>query len=133
MNRKERRALLKQQHAYVADFSAELKPVPPEEFPKMDKLPAKAWLSSEFLVQLWIETNPDYPDMIRLSICRARYTGEWRNEDKIAWDELQRIKREVGYGDWYGIEVYPPDNKTVNVANFRHLWLLPRPLSIGWF
>lgn len=52
--------------------------------------------------------------------------------DGLTWDELQAIKRDVGFGDWYGFEIYPPDQQVVNAANIRHLWISPEPFGIGW-
>jgi hypothetical protein len=90
-----------------------------------------AWVSRKFIAQLYIEATEDYPHMKRLSIARVK-----RNQhgwvDGITWDELQAVKREVGYGDWYAIEIYPRDCDVVNVANFRHLWLFETPLPFGW-
>lgn len=45
--------------------------------------------------------------------------------DGITWDDLQWIKRAAGYGDREAVEVYPLDDDVVNVANMRHLWILP--------
>ena len=44
-----------------------------------------------------------------------------------------QVKREIGFGDWYALEIFPRDGDIVNVANMRHLWMLATPLSIGWF
>ena len=133
MNRKERQALQREQRSFVNKLPTALTPVPPEEFPAHPLAPAKVWRSRQYLVQMWNESNPDYPSLIRLSVCRVRVNTDGRWADGLTWDELQSIKGEIGYGDWYGVEVYPQDNCVINVANFRHLWLLPVPLSIGWF
>lgn len=52
--------------------------------------------------------------------------------DQITWDQLQTIKSELGFGDWYAVEVYPANADLVNDANMRHLWMLETRLSIGW-
>jgi hypothetical protein len=84
------------------------------------------FLSKEFLVQVLNE-----PGGKRLTVNRAwRKDGGWGQD--ITWDELQRIKRAVGYGDSYAVEVYPPDMEIVNCANMRHLWVMDQPLDIGW-
>ena len=83
--------------------------------------PVRAWRSQEFLVQQFVEG-----EHIRLSVNRTHVdpaTMAW--VDGITWDELQRLKREAGYGSWLAVEVYPPDSAVVNVANIRHLWILP--------
>lgn len=136
MNRHQRR---QEQHAQKADLrekrlslSETLTPIPPEEFPPTTPLPSKAWCSRKYLVQLYSEENAQYPGMMRMSVCRTTRNSQGGWKDGLTWDELQAIKREIGFGDWYAVEVYPPDQDVVNVANFRHLWLLPVPLSIGF-
>lgn len=79
------------------------------------------------LVQIYDERN----GVIRLSINRVtRHKGQWA--DKMTWDELQAIKHDVGFGDYFAVEIYPKDKDVVNVANMRHLWVLPRPLGFAW-
>lgn len=108
---------------------AVLTPVPREQWP----LPISATrtavlLSREYLVQVFDEGN----GMQRISANRttARPDGRW--DDGLTWDEMQEIKRQIGMGDRYAIEVYPRDRDVVNVANMRHLWVLAEPLPIGW-
>jgi hypothetical protein len=132
VNRHNRRALKREQHAFVGELPAVLAPIPPSEFPPVEPLPIKAWRSRKYLVQLYEEQNVYFPGMLRLSVCRARKKTDGGWEDGLTWDELHAIKREVGFGDWYGIEIYPAEKQVINVANFRHLWLLPTPLPIGW-
>lgn len=45
--------------------------------------------------------------------------------DGITWDDLQWLKAAVGFGDREAVEVFPRDCDVVNVANMRHLWVLP--------
>ena len=104
--------------------------VPEDKWPEFrgSNKPVEVWLSRFFLVQVFNE--PD--SVIRLTVnSTSRKHDSWG--DDISWDELQDIKRQVGYGDSYAIEVYPHDLDIVNVANMRHLWVLPEPLKIGWF
>lgn len=130
MNRKERRTLLKQQHALVADLPDQLIPVPEEELVRLTtgERPRLAWRSRKYMVQAFVEENA-----IRLSICHSRLGGDGHWEDGFSWDELQSIKKQVGFGDFYGVEVYPREVDLVNVANMRHLWIFAQPLPIGWF
>src|SRR5574337_974504 len=87
------------------------------------------WINLEFLVQVFDEGS----GMRRLSVNRTlvKPGGGWRED--ITWEDLQAIKRQSGMGDRYAVEVYPRDVDVVNVANMRHLWVLPAPLGIGWF
>lgn len=85
------------------------------------------FLSSNFLVQQYLEND----GIIRLSICSTKRSGsKWA--DGITWDQLQEIKRNIGFGDRLAVEVYPEDSKIVNVANMRHLFVLLERPSFAW-
>jgi len=138
MNRKERRALKREQHQFVKQLalSENLSEILPDELPSAfhnaNNPPLKVWRSRKYLVQLFSESNENISDLVRLSVCRTKLGNDGRWQDGLTWDELQGIKKEVGFGDWYGVEIYPPEKHIVNVANMRHLWLTQRQLSIGW-
>lgn len=72
------------------------------------------------------------PGRLRLSVCRARLNDDGQFEDGLTWDELQEVKRQAGFGDMWAVEVYPAAARVVNVANQRHLWLLPGPPPVAW-
>ena len=89
----------------------------------------RVFRSRDFLVQ---EYEPPSAHVIALlSICRTSISGN-RWKDGITWDELQRIKNEVGYGDADAVEIYPADDDVVNVANMRHLWVLASRIPFAW-
>lgn len=88
----------------------------------------RVFRSREFLVQ--VHEEPD--DVIRLSINRSALESDGNWKEGISWDELQRIKNECGYADRMAIEIFPPQAEVVNVANIRHLWVLPTPLPFMW-
>lgn len=125
MNRKERRA----HNSMMKEYPVDLQRVPSKDWPMQDDgTRFDVWVSRTFLVQLFDEQD----NAIRMTVNRVtRTTGSW--DEKISWDQLQNIKRDIGYGDYYAIEVYPRDEDIVNVANMRHLWILAEPLNIGWF
>lgn len=97
--------------------------------------PISAWRDLDFLAVLYpVADNPGHQ---RLSVNRVAYELDTRGRpiwrDGITWDDLMRVKRECGFGDRWAVEVFPPDSDAINVANMRHLWLLPgRPCSYGW-
>ena len=106
-----------------------------QEIPR-DQWPANAppsiirvFRSRDYLVQEYREPNPLV--ISRLSICRTSISGN-RWKDGITWDELQRIKNVVGYGDADAVEIYPADDDVVNVANMRHLWVLDARIPFAW-
>jgi hypothetical protein len=89
--------------------------------------PVRVWQSKDFCVQQR-ESNGH----TLLCVCRTAINSDGGWKDGITWDELQRLKCEAGYADRWAIECYPPNDLVVNVANFRHLWLLPQPPAFGW-
>ena len=102
--------------------------VPREQWPVVPWTPpVEVWRSNRFLAQVSQEASA-----VRLSIQRVTLGSDGRWQDGITWEELQQIKREVGRGDQWAVEIYPADADLVNVANMRHLWLLPEPPSFGW-
>lgn len=88
----------------------------------------KVGRNRDYLVQLFYE--PD--NIIRLSVNKTILLGNGRWDDGLTWDELQNIKFMAGFASSYAIEIYPSEDSIVNVANMRHLWILPKPLNIGW-
>lgn len=90
--------------------------------------PVKVWKSSEFLAVLYNELG-----MLRLSVNRAYMVeGSSRWDDGITWDELMFVKRQCGLHESWAVEVFPPCSEVVDVANMRHLWILPSPPSFAW-
>jgi hypothetical protein len=110
-----------------------MEPVPECEwplFPALETIPLKVWRSKDYLAVLY-EQRAD--GMRRLTVNstrrmpnRKRKSGtDWR--DGITWDELQRVKNECLGEDVWCVEVYPAQDKLVDVANMRHLWVLDGP------
>ena len=87
----------------------------------------EVWRSREFLVQIFQERD----HVIRLTVCRTTHNGsDWQAE--ISWDTLQRLKRECGFANEFAVEIFPAEVDLVNVANLRHLWVLPEPPPFAW-
>lgn len=101
----------------------DLKDLPPR---KGVIFPDELWRSNRFVVQVFFE------DFIRLSINRTMVDdhGDWL--EGITWDELQKIKNQCGYKDKAAVELFPPVNDLVNVANLRHLFILKELPSYLW-
>lgn len=99
--------------------------IPPSEWPNAgsgeEVARVRVLRCREFLVQVFQETE----NYTRISVCRTDIMPNGRWKDGITWDELQRIKSAIGYGDKHAVEAYPPDADVVDVANIRHLWILP--------
>lgn len=92
-----------------------------------EKDPVRCWRSREFLVALYHDQGFD-----RLSINRAEIQNDGNWKEYITWDEIQRLKGEAGFGDRWAVECYPPQSEVVNVANMRHIFLLPQAPEYGW-
>lgn len=105
--------------------------LPHEAWPPSESRPEgliDVWRSRTHLVQIYRA-----PQGHRLSIIRAALKpGGHRWEDGISWDDMQRLKSECGYGDRWAVELFPPDDDVVDVANMRHLWILPQRPRFGW-
>ncbi len=115
----------------AAAFPERLTPVPESEWPKTDdSAPTRfaVWRSREFLVQVYAAPAGS----VRISVNRVVKGVDGRWVDGITWDELQRIKGEIGYADCWAAEYFPPAADVVNVANMRHLWLLDAAPRCAW-
>lgn len=111
-----------------ANWPAVLTRIPREECPPTPLPADEVWRSRYFLAQVFIEPH----GVVRVSVNRVLMGPGGRWVDGITWDELQGVKRQIGRGDRFAVEVYPADRDLVDVANVRHLWLLPEPLPFAW-
>lgn len=127
LTRSERRAHAKQIKARFAD---ELREIPKSEWPTIaGRPPLRVLASRTFLVMIYAEEHA----LCRISVCRTTLERAGRWADGISWDELQELKRQVGHGDDFAVEVYPPDADVVNVANIRHLFVIhPSAAPFAW-
>ncbi|PMS91933.1 DUF7694 domain-containing protein [Vibrio parahaemolyticus] len=91
--------------------------------------PNQVWLSAQYLVQEFNEKE----GVVRLTISSTKHkNGIWK--DGLTWDELYAIKNAIGYSNRLALEVFPEVKNLVNVANMRHLFIIPdesRP-SFAW-
>ncbi|MBI4692744.1 MAG: hypothetical protein HY749_01840 [Gammaproteobacteria bacterium] len=72
-------------------------------------------------------------DAVRLAMLSTELDGAaLASTDAYSFDELQQIKREVGYGDRCAVEIYPADADIVGGPAARHLWVLPPGHRIRW-
>lgn len=101
--------------------------IPEDAWPVRPPNLIRAWVNNRFMAQLYAEDGA-----LRLSVSRVKISGGGRWEDGITWDELQEVKRAVGYGQCCAVEIFPADRDLVNVANIRHLWFPNQPLKFGW-
>lgn len=106
-----------------------LEKIPRDNWPQdPDPNRLEVWISRDFLVQIFDDAKSEAR---RITINRTTIDNQGRWRDGITWDELQRIKADVGFGDVWAVEVFPPQDKVVNVANMRHLWIVPKP-QFAW-
>jgi hypothetical protein len=108
-----------------------LAPIPATEWPdgiadspfQTGSVATDVFRSRDFLLVVW-----DQSGTTRLSVMRTDFDLRTRHQRAdITWDDLQRLKGEAGYGKMTAVEIYPPDDRVVNVANMRHLFLVDAP------
>jgi hypothetical protein len=116
-------------------FTDKMRQVPENEWPvmapttgKYPSIPLSVWRSKKFLACVWQEPT----GYIRISIHRTIIDSSYQFVDGICWDDLQRIKNEIGFSDKDCIELYPAESDVVNVANIRHLFVLPEKSPYNW-
>jgi hypothetical protein len=109
------------------NYPEHLVSIPRDMWPDSPETCVRVWRSRHFVVQVHLNKG-----WTRLSVCRADLDSHGRWKDGITWDELQRLKREAGYGDQEAVEVYPADADVVDVANIRHLWIVPAGMPFTW-
>lgn len=133
MSRRERRDYVREARAHLTKENGKwpfvLRNVPRDEWPGgLPDTLIKVMRSRVFMMQCYQEAD----GVLRLSVHRTAITdsGDW--VEGITWDDLQTLKREAGYADRHAVEVYPPDRDVVNVANIRHLWVLPEAPAFAW-
>lgn len=131
LSRQERRQAIRNLERDNAAYSERLERIPEERWrPAMgdNSNRTSVWRSRDFMVQVFEERG-----IVRLSVNRTAVdeaTGRWK--DGITWEQLQAIKNELGFLDSEAVEIYPRARDEVNVANLRHLWILPEPLPFSW-
>ena len=107
----------------------ELEKVPKGLWPSQPENLQEVWRSREFLVMIF--DSGDESAVERMSIIRTVIEGNgWK--DMITWDEIQKLKGECGRGPKWAVEVFPADGEVVNVANMRHLWIVPECPGFAW-
>jgi len=130
-------AQLREMKRQNASHPAHLVRVPRELWPDMSKapgggtgsVPLACFRSRAFLAVAWLEPN----GFTRLSVNRTEWDErKQRFRDDISWDDLQRLKAEAGFADFCALEIYPPDCHVVNVANMRHIFIVPTPPRFMW-
>lgn len=129
MNRQNRRAASKFLRKESLVYGVQFQQIPRADWPDVRTPPNlwKVWRNNQFLVQVYQEAD----QIIRLTVNRTAAARDgWRQE--ISWDDLQAVKNAVGFGNSQAVEIYPAEVDVVNVANMRHLWVLPEKLPFGW-
>ena len=134
MNRKDLRRNIKTKIKELAkansQYSTEFVEIPNDLWHVMPYVSGerlKVFRNVSFLVQLFRENG-----MLRITVNRTQIdsNGDWK--EGISWDQLQNIKRAIGFGDQLAVEIYPRDEDIVDVANMRHLWLIHNDTQLGW-
>jgi hypothetical protein len=107
----------------VRSWPATLEQVPREDWPEWPwggGEPLEVWRSRTWIVQVFAARYGTGAD-VRISVRRRDGTPD------ISWRDLQGIKAQIGRGSEFAVEAFPADADVVDVANMRHLWVIPRP------
>lgn len=128
MNAKDLRDKRRQLHEGNKAYGDMLQSVPADKWPLTNPMPTAVWRSRHYLVQGYEESGGE----TRLSICRTELGNNGLMKDGLTWDELQEIKNGCGFASFDAVEVFPRQWDIVNVANMRHLWVLPEKLPFAW-
>ncbi len=115
-----KRLFLREQNA---KHGPAMKPVLREDWPTDmgANPPEQVWRSRDYLALVYVGL---FETPWRVSVCRTDIDQHGRWKQDIPWDDLQRIKNEIGFKDSDAVEVYPREFDVVNVANMRHLWIV---------
>ena len=92
----------------------------------MGKKPEAVFRNRNFLAAIFMD-ECEGQSVCRLTVNRTELFQDGNWIDKITWDELMAVKRGIGLRDHWMVEVYPEDAEIVDVANMRHLFLVPQP------
>ena len=126
LNRQQRRALEKAKRVLINTYPEELTRVSEDD----PNLPYTShpqdldsiWRNKKFTVMVW-----NVPAGKKMTISRNTWDSHaCRYKDGITWDEIMEIKRGIGMGEENAVEFYPPDSEVINIANVRHIWILPK-------
>lgn len=91
--------------------------------PEIKTRPYKCFKNDKFLVQLFkIDAATTRITVNKIEYTMGKNGPIW--SDGISWDDLQKIKSDLGFGHRDAVEIYPKDKDIVNVANMRHLFVL---------
>jgi hypothetical protein len=129
-------------HLYKSNrlFGDKFEPVPNQSWPKDSDgtkgfdgngRRLRVWRNKDFLVQEFDELRAG-GFVRRISVNRTMLDDRGSWVDGITWDQLQMIKNEIGYGTAWAIEIFPPFDQVVNVANMRHLWIVDKRPDVAW-
>lgn len=103
-----------------------------------ERPPTAVWLEKQggWVVQVWSGVsatpgciNTPWEGTARICVKHSKaknvaQANSRKYDIPITWDELQAIKEWLFPGR-IALEVYPPADKVVDVANLRWLWILP--------
>lgn len=114
-----------------------LRLVPKDEMPTWGHVPDCAYVDREngVVVQVWGNATPGcdvtpWQGTLRVAVKHTNATTREGVLDRgttkpIEWDDMQAIK-DYFWPERIGLEVFPPHEKIVDVADLRWLWVLPK-------
>ena len=100
-------------------------------WPFPSRSPIDGWTcdgkGGSWVVLCWEEHGSDgtpWEGMLRVSIGKYPKPGAGAIDLHVNWSKIQEIKEQL-FPDRLAMEIYPPEEQVVDVANLRWLWILP--------
>jgi hypothetical protein len=114
-----------------------LKLIPKSEYPATANPPSLAYAdrANGVIVQIWDNATPGcdgtpWAGTLRVAVKHTRAKNQKQVMSRgyakpVTWDDLQAIKDHF-WPDRIAVEIFPPKDKIVDVADMRWIWVLPR-------
>ena len=88
------------------------------------------WADEEFFVSVHTEGDDTYRLVVmRMADCAPYDTSV---SVPLSFEDVQHLKREVGFADRCAVEVFPADENVVAGPAVRHVIVLPQGQHVGW-
>ena len=109
-------------------YGSRMEPIPATQWPSQGIKPIGVFRSAHHLAQVFDEVD----GAVRISVMRTMIDNDGHWLDGIVWDDLMAIKNQIGFAAHWAVEIFPPCDEVVNVANMRHIFVLPAAPSFAW-
>lgn len=85
----------------------------------------------QVLVRYWYPKGWDEPGGDKNPVIKQLSIHRHDRKAVTDWRHLQQMKNEVEGEEAYGVEIYPPESRLVDMANEYHLFVWPEGFDLG--